>query len=52
MRTQSVWAVINNEESVGGEYLVHSLWYTMSDAKEQLDELDNLDYTLVELDIN
>jgi len=43
IRTASVWAVYDTEESTGGQWVIHSLWTNKNDAEEQATEL-NEDY--------
>jgi len=56
IRTASVWAVVNDEESTGGDWLICSLWTSERDAKEEAQELNDTNETdifqVVNLDIN
>jgi hypothetical protein len=56
IRTASVWAVVNDEESVGGDWLICSLWTSERDALEEAQELNDTNETeifqAVNLDIN
>jgi len=56
IRTASVWAVVNDEESTGGDWLICSLWTSERDAIEEARDLNESHesdiFQAVNLDIN